>query len=98
MAAWEADLERVREESDAARKQSELERQGDVTHTQIQGYLRDLGRAMGFDVWIASNDRGRPFGEGRLGDGCLTALPEALQGGADAIGLIDAMWFDATSS
>jgi type II restriction enzyme len=42
-------------------------------------------------VHVAANDRGRPFGGGRLGDGCLDELPVALaQGpGGDAIRLID---------
>lgn len=44
---------------------------------------------MGFDVWIAPNDRGRPFGQGRLGDGCSTALPDALADGADAMQVQD---------
>jgi type II restriction enzyme len=46
-------------------------RDGDRTHTEIQGWLRDLGRALGFGVWVAANDRGRAYGDGRLGDGCL---------------------------
>ena len=43
------------------------------THTEVQGWLRDLGHALGYTVWIASNDQGRVLGHGRLGDGCLTA-------------------------
>ena len=63
----------------------------------MQGNLRDLGRALGFDVWIAANDRGRPFGAGRLGDGCLEQLP--LQGGEgfDSVRLIDVVWFEAAT-
>lgn len=52
----------------------------------MQGWLRDLGLALGFSVWIASNDQSRPYGGGRLADGCLTVLPQALQNeGADAV-------------
>lgn len=88
-AVWEADLAKVRE---AAKVFAE----SDHTHTQIQGWLRDLGRALGYDVWIASNDRSRSCGAGRLGDGCLAALPEPLSSGtaADAIGLIDVLWLE----
>lgn len=64
--AWEADLQRVREESAAAQRQWLQERESDATHTEIQGWLRDLGIALGFHVWIAANDRSRMFGEGRL--------------------------------
>ena len=65
-------------------------------HTQIQGWLRDLGLALGFDVWIASNDRGRPFEGGRLADGCLEELPPALAGqpGCEAVPLIDILWLE----
>jgi type II restriction enzyme len=34
---------------------------GDCTHTEVQGWLRDLGKALGYDVWIAANDRARPL-------------------------------------
>ena len=96
--AWEADLAKVREESAAAQKQWAAERESDTTHTQIQGWLRDLGKALGFDVWMASNDRGRPFGEGRLGDGCLADLPGAAPPGAEAVRLIDVVWVDPAGS
>ena len=50
-------------------------------------------------MWIASNDQRRELGTGRLGDGCLEALPDALQNGpgGDAIRLIDVLWLDAAS-
>lgn len=97
-AAWEADLAHVREEGAKERKLREAAQAGDHTHTQIQGWLRDLGRALGFEVWVAQNDRGRPFGNGRLGDDCLDALPTALAAapGSDAVRLIDVLWLDRT--
>ena len=60
----------------------------------MQGWLRDLGSGLGFQVWVAANDRGRAYAGGRLGDGCLEVLPEALAGapGADAVRLIDVLW------
>ncbi len=93
-AAWEADLARAREESAKQERMLAAARDGDRTHTEIQGWLRDLGRALGFDVWVAANDRGRACGEGRLGDGCLESLPQALDHapGADAVRLIDVIW------
>jgi type II restriction enzyme len=91
-ARWDADLARVRAESTKEAKARERERAGDLTHTQVQGWLRDLGLALGFDVWVAANDRGRPCGAGRLGDGCLDALPAAIEAGGDAIRLIDVLW------
>ena len=91
---WEADLARVREDSAKQRKALDTARAGDRTHTEVQGWLRDLGRALGFDVWVAANDRGRPCGSGRLGDGCLEELPARLADapGSDAVRLIDVLW------
>ena len=102
--AWAADLARVRDESAQGAKALAAARDGDRTHTEVQGWLRDLGRALGFDVWVAANDRNRPYagpgGAGRLGAGCLDALPAPLAGapGADAVRLIDVLWLDRGSA
>ena len=92
--AWEADLVRVRAEGARERSASEAAREGDRTHTEVQGWLRDLGHALGFDVWVAANDRGRTLGPGCLGDGCLDTLPTSIARapGADAVRLIDVLW------
>ena len=97
--SWEADLARVREEAAKSDKALAAAREGDRTHTEIQGWLRDLGRALGFDVWVASNDVGRPYAGGRLGDGCLNVLPAAIDNapGADAVRLIDILWLERGS-
>jgi type II restriction enzyme len=91
--AWRDDLARVREESASERKALEAARQGDRTHTDVQGWLRDLGHALGFDVWVAANDRARPLGDGKLGDGCLAALPPTLAA-IDSVPLIDVIWLE----
>jgi type II restriction enzyme len=97
-AAWLEDLARVRVEASRAAKSNEAAREGDRTHAEIQGWLRDLGRALGYDVWIAANDQSRAYKEGKLGDGCLEALPPAIAGapGADAVRLIDVLWLRGT--
>jgi len=94
-AAWHDELARARADGEVDKAQVAAERE-DTTHTEVQGWLRDLGLALGFDVWIASNDRNRACGGGRLGDGCLTSLPSQVTSGpaADAIGLIDVLWLD----
>ncbi len=96
---WEEDLAQVRAESDRANKAIQAARDQDHTHTQIQGWLRDLGKAVGFEVWIASNDVSRDYDGGRLADGCLHTLPEALRAAAsfDAIRLIDVLWVDPST-
>ena len=95
-ALWEADLARVRAKAAKPDKTLASAREGDRTHTEVQGWLRDLGRALGFDVWVASNDVGRVYGAGRLGDGCLSMLPAAITNaaGADTIRLIDILWLE----
>jgi len=97
LARWEADLALVRGQANADNKALEAAREGDRTHAEVQGWLRDLGRALGFSVWVASNDRGRSYAGGRLADGCLDALPPALETApvADSIRLIDILWINA---
>jgi len=93
---WEADLAKVHEESAAAHKARLAARENDQSHTQIQGWLRDLGLSLGFQVWIASNDKGRQYADGRLDKGCLTELPATIRASAahDTIALIDVLWLD----
>jgi type II restriction enzyme len=93
--AWEADLKRVRE-SVASAKALEATQAEDRSHVEIQGWLRDLGRSLGFGVWVAANDRNRPYGPGRLCDGCVDELPASLAGssGAEAVRLIDVLWLE----
>ncbi len=75
---WETDLRKVRAESAASQKMKEKSDAQDRTHTEIQGWLRDLGVSLGFAVWIASNDKSSKYESGKLGDGCLDQLPEAI--------------------
>ena len=91
-AAWLADLANVRHP--AANKAQAARDAGDRSHTDVQLWLRELGRALGYDVHIAVNDRSRECNGGRLGDGCLGELPARLRDapGADAVRLIDVLW------
>jgi type II restriction enzyme len=93
--AWQDDLARVREETAAQHRQWALERESDTTHTEIQGWLRDLGLGLGFQVWIAANDRSREYLGGRLGDGCLERLPVELDDAVESVRLIDVVWLEA---
>jgi len=88
---WQSELERIREESTAAIKRSIVD-QGDASsHTDMQGMLRELGLSLGFDVWIASNDRNRIFRGSELSCNCLDAWPLV---GSDSVKLIDVVWFE----
>jgi len=99
LAKWKADLALVRKEADRANKSLRTARENDRSHSEVQGWLRDLGLALGFDVWVASNDRNRLYADGRLAEGCLHALPASLVSlqAADAIRLIDVLWIDKDS-
>ncbi|WP_408903178.1 type II restriction endonuclease [Methylobacterium radiotolerans] len=95
LARWREDLNRVRTEAAATASRSvQAGREADHTHTEVQGWLRDLGLALGYDVWIASNDGNRPYGSGRLSDGCLDRLPASLaaKGSTETVRLIDVPW------
>lgn len=100
VASWEADLKKVRDESAAAIKAQKTAEQEDRSHAQVQGWLRDLGRSLGFDVWVAANDRNRAVQGGRLCDGCVDALPVSVEAstGAEAIRLIDVLWLERAGS
>ncbi len=99
LAKWERDLAQIRAESERANRAIQAAREEDRTHTEVQGWLRDLGKSLGFNVWIASNDRNRPYGNGNLADGCLDCLSEQLETSpaADTVRLIDVLWIDAAT-
>ncbi len=64
--------------------------------TKMQLLLTRLGRALGYDVLVASNDRGKSFGDEKFSFHCLCALP-ALDVNAEVaatIDLIDVLWFE----
>lgn len=97
--AWRIDLEEVRAQSASQAKQLEASRQEDATHTQVQGWLRDLGHSFGYKVWIATNDRSRPYRDGKLADGCLVQLPLSLSiAGGETVPLIDVIWLNDEGS
>lgn len=94
---WDRRLAEARAEAVKFEKTALQQRDTDRTHTEIQAWIRDLGRALGYRVWVAANDRSRPYDGARLGDGCLDQLPAALANGAGAesIRLIDVLWLEA---
>lgn len=97
---WKLALAQVSAENAAAAKARMTAQTNDHTHTEIQGWLRDLGLALGYDIWIASNDKNRPYLGDRLSEGCLEKLPPVVfsSPAADTIALIDVLWISRTSS
>lgn len=92
---WQADLEKVRMQALSLKKKPT---DNDATHTEVQGWLRDLGLELGYQVWIASNDRGRVYRDGKLSDGCIENLEATLTtNGGEMVKLIDVLWLSGTS-
>ena len=87
---------RARAEAATLSKVQLAQGENERTHSEIQAWLRDLGFALGYDVWMAANDRGRLHEGVPLGQNCLEhlPLPIATSPGADAIRLIDVLWLE----
>lgn len=86
----------MREETARERSARADGEQADLSHAEVQIWLRDLGHALGYEVWIASNDQSRVIGGARLGHGCLESLPAGLVAGpsAETIRFIDVLWLE----
>jgi len=93
---WLARLDEARAQAQKLDKVTIAQNESDRSHTEIQAWLRDLGHALGYDVWIAANDRGRLHDGMPLGTRCLDHLPNAVATGAggDSIRLIDVLWLE----
>jgi hypothetical protein len=64
-------------------------------HTEIQWHLLKLGSDMGFDLWVARNDRGRAWDGNRFGDlpRLKSELPLQFDDATNrTIELIDVLW------
>ncbi len=98
VAVWQQELAKVREQAATLARQTQLRQAEDATHTEVQGWLRDLGKSLGFAVWIATNDRSRLYKGEPLSQGCLPTLPPALLvAGGDTVPLIDVVWLNAAT-
>lgn len=97
---WLAELSEVRENAKKLEGPLAADKANDRTHTEVQAWLRDLGLALGYEVWIAANDRGRIHDGKLLSYGCLSRLPEPLERlpGADSIRLIDVLWINTSQA
>ena len=96
---WHERLRVARDHASTLAKTTAEQGEADRSHAEVQAWLRDLGHALGFSVWVAANDRGRMIDGELLGRGCLEQLPLALQTtkGSDSIRLIDVLWLDRES-
>jgi len=70
------------------------------SHTEIQALLLKLGADMGFDVWVARNDRGREYNGTPLSEfpRCRSSLPLQFDQATNrTIELIDVLWLQGNA-
>jgi len=75
-------------------------RTASTRHTEIQYLLATLGAEMGFDIWIARNDRSRNWNGKTLGEllRVIDALPTQFNEATNrTIELIDVLWLKGNS-
>ncbi len=73
---------------------------GETRHTEMQWELLQLGSAMGLDVWVASNDRGRAWRGEQLAKTprLVNELPKVFNEVTNrTIELIDVLWLKGNS-
>jgi type II restriction enzyme len=72
-----------------------IKKDSEISHNTVQGWLKELGIGLGFDVWIALNDHSRDYKGKSLASGCLAHLPPAIleHKAFDIIKYIDVIWF-----
>lgn len=65
-------------------------------HSEMQYHLARLGKALGYNVWIAQNDHKREWNNQKLGEFSLKRLnlPNISQSVKETVSLIDVIWLD----
>jgi len=95
-----AGLAIARDRIEAAQERRRIEIRNELergrVHSRVQARLLELGRALGYDVWVASNDRGTSVDGRPLGRDALDELPElALDPDVRrTVELIDVLWLE----
>ncbi|MBK8724678.1 MAG: hypothetical protein IPL96_01175 [Holophagaceae bacterium] len=68
-------------------------------HARMQAHLLKIGRALGYQVWVARNDRSAlNCHGGTLGEGCLESLPisHLVPDVRSTVEFIDVLWVDGS--
>lgn len=76
------------------------ERHEDDLHTEMQYHLLKIGKALGYDPIVASNDRSKSYGEASFSFICREDFPELPvdKETSNTIKLIDVLWFEKNSN
>jgi len=77
-------------------KEVTSEREQENLHTEMQYHLLKIGKALGYQVISASNDRSRNFQGKNFSSLCLPCFPEinVEKETKNTIALIDVIWFE----
>ena len=70
------------------------------THTEMQYHLLKIGKALGYNVITAVNDRSKSFGDDKFSFLCIPILPSmnVADDTFSTIGLIDVLWLEKNSN
>jgi type II restriction enzyme len=96
----DADLKKRLSLKKKRHEQIQLDIKEEQSHTEMQYRLVKIGKALGYDVIVAANDRSRSYDGESFSFHCLCNLP-ALPVDSDiasTIGLIDVLWFEASTN
>jgi type II restriction enzyme len=92
----EEDAEKFEKQVQKRRKEVEIEQLEENLHTEMQFRLLTVGKALGYDVISASNDRSKSHNGKNFSFLCLPNFPkmEINKETYNTIGLIDIVWFE----
>lgn len=76
------------------------EKHEDDLHTEMQYHLLKIGKALGYDPMVASNDKSKSYGEANFSFICREDFPELPvdKETSNTIKLIDVIWFEKSSN
>jgi type II restriction enzyme len=82
------------------RREIQVEIEEENTHTKIEYLLLRIGKSLGYDVIVASNDRSKSYNGNRFSFMSLPKLPEMNidENVRKTIDLIDVIWFEKDSN
>jgi len=88
--------EKIEKANKKRHKQIEEDENEDNLHSEMQYYLAQLGKALGYHIWIAKNDHQRSWNNTKLGDFSIRklSLPDLPTEVLNTVSLIDVLWLD----
>ena len=96
----DADELKARKADERRHAEVEADRDEENLHAEMQYHLLKIGRALGYDVAVAANDRSRSYGDQKFSFLAIDALPsmDVDRDTFRTIGLIDVLWLEKGSN